>query len=150
MPSRARRVTLLLSLAAVPPLIAAAASRDHRLPAPPRTVWDSVYSLAQAARGEMAYAKACARCHGASLTGGDEAPALTGSGFLGNWNGLPLGELETRIRTTMPSDTVGIYSRQLVIDVVAYLLKANGFPAGPAELPMAADSLKAILMRASR
>src|SRR6266699_2992676 len=59
----------------------------------------------------------------------DPSP-LTGSAFLGNWNGLPLSDLQTRIRTTMPSDSVGIYDRQLVTDVIAYLLKANGFPAG--------------------
>lgn len=118
--------------------------------APARTVWDSVYSTAQAGRGETAYAKSCARCHGASLTGGDESPPLTGGSFLGNWNGLPLSELETRIRTTMPSDSVGIYARPLVLDVIAYMLRANGFPAGAAELPADADSLKAIVIRASR
>src|SRR5205809_1108737 len=95
-----------------------------------KTVWDSVYTLAQAGRGETAYAKTCARCHGASLSGGDESPALTGGNFLGNWNGLPLSDLQKRVKTTMPSDSVGIYDNQLVIDVIAFVLKANGFPAG--------------------
>src|SRR5690242_20202298 len=58
-----------------------------------RTVWDSVYSAPQAARGESTYARSCARCHGATLTGANEAPPLAGSGFLGNWNGLALNEL---------------------------------------------------------
>jgi S-disulfanyl-L-cysteine oxidoreductase SoxD len=115
-----------------------------------RTVWDSVYTQAQAGRGETAYAKTCARCHGASLSGGDESPALTGGNFLGNWNGLPLSDLQKRIKTTMPSDSVGVYDIGLVTDVMAYLLKVNGFPAGQAELPKDADPLKGILMKTSR
>src|SRR6185503_3805570 len=51
-----------------------------------RTVWDSVYTLNQAARGETAYAKVCARCHKASLAGGEESPPLVGGNFLANWN----------------------------------------------------------------
>jgi mono/diheme cytochrome c family protein len=115
-----------------------------------RTVWDSVYTVGQAARGETLYVKSCARCHQVSLAGADESPPLTGGAFMANWNGLPLADLQNRIRTTMPSDSVGIYDRQLVTDVMAYLLKANGFPAGAAELPKDTDGLRGILMRASR
>jgi hypothetical protein len=50
----------------------------------------------------------------------------------------------------MPSDSVGIYGRQLVTDVIAFVLKANGFPAGAADLPADADSLKGIVIRTSR
>jgi len=115
-----------------------------------RTVWDSVYTAAQASRGETAYAKTCARCHGATLGGGDESPALTGGNFLGNWNGLPLSDLQKRIKTTMPSDSIGIYDQQLVTDVMAYMLKVNGFPAGQLELTKDPDGLKEIMMRTSR
>lgn len=125
-------------------------SRGASSPHATRTVWDSVYTQAQAGRGETAYAKTCARCHGASLSGGDESPALTGGNFLGNWNGLPLSDLQKRIKTTMPSDSVGIYDRKLVTDVMAFLLKANGFPAGQAELSVDADSLAQILVKTSR
>ena len=117
---------------------------------PGRTVWDSVYTLSQAATGEGAYAKTCARCHGASLGGHDESPPLVGSAFLANWNGVPLSDLQTRIRTTMPSDSVGVYERQLVTDVIAYLLKANGFPAGGVALPQDIEPLKEIMIQASR
>lgn len=148
--TNSRRFGAWILLATLPVLGTGLRSRPTSRPAAARTVWDSVYSAAQAARGETAYAKSCARCHGASLTGGDESPPLTGGSFLGNWNGLPLSELETRIRTTMPSDSVGIYGRELVTDVIAHLLKANGFPAGTADLPATTDSLKEIVIRASR
>jgi mono/diheme cytochrome c family protein len=138
-------------LVAVVPLVAT----DLRLQSAARraatkTVWDSVYTATQAARGETAYAKSCARCHGASLGGGDESPALTGGNFLGNWNGLPLSDLQKRIKTTMPSDSVGIYDQQLVTDVIAFMLKSNGFPAGAADLPKDAERLKEIVIKAGK
>ena len=74
----------------------------------------SVYSAPQAGRGESSYVKTCARCHGASLGGGDEATPLAGSAFLGNWNGQAVSDLQKRIIETMPSDSVGIYDRKLV------------------------------------
>lgn len=156
------RMLTLVVLAIVPVLAVDAHLRDRMTPptmqmarrsfvrSAERTVWDSVYSPAQATRGETAYVKSCARCHGASLSGGDEATPLSGSAFLGNWNGLPLSDLQRRIKTTMPSDSVGIYDRQLVTDVIAYLLKANGFPPGAVELPTDVETLSGIVVRASR
>ena len=126
------------------------ATRPAAMLPPSRTVWDSVYSATQAARGETAYARSCARCHGATLAGANESPPLAGSGFLGNWDGLALSELENRIRTTMPSDSVGIYNRTLVVTVMSYLLKSNGFPAGTADLPESVDSLKTIILKTSK
>ena len=41
--------------------------------AEPRSVWDGVYTKAQAVRGDKLYREACARCHGENLAGGDEA-----------------------------------------------------------------------------
>ena len=56
--------------------------------------------------------RSCARCHGASLGGGDESPPLAGGAFLGNWNGLPLSDLQTRIQhhdavATASASTIG-------------------------------------------
>ena len=149
-PARSRWLGVLVPLAIVPVLAADIRSNVGTKQVSPRTTWDSVFSSVQAARGETAYAKTCARCHGASLSGGDESPALAGGAFLGNWNGLPLSDLQARIKTTMPSDTVGIYERQLVTDVIAFLLKANGFPAGQADLPVGVDTLKEIVIQAAR
>jgi hypothetical protein len=158
MRTRSQRALAVLAFSVVlPPLIAA--RRPHpETPLPFRlstnrpsaTVWDSVYSPQQASRGETSYVKACARCHGASLGGVDQSPPLIGSGFLGNWNGLPLSDLQERIRTTMPPDSIGLYDRQFVTDVMAYLLKTNGFPAGTAELSAETDRLKSIVVQAAK
>ena len=66
------------------------------------------------------------------------------------WNGLTLHELHDRIRTTMPTDTVGVYSKQQVTDVIAYMLRFNGFPAGAQELMHELDALKGIKFVASK
>jgi len=148
--ARAPRLLPLTLLAAIVPLTAMTVRSTRAAAAAERTTWDSVYTASQASRGETAYAKTCARCHGASLGGGDESPALTGGNFLGNWNGLPLSDLQKRIKTTMPSDTVGIYDIQLVTDVIAFMLKANGFPAGSVDLPKDAEPLKDITIKAGK
>ena len=117
-----------------------ASNRSH----PARTTWDSVYSADQATRGESTYANTCSRCHKPALGGADEAPALTGGAFMGSWNGQTLHDLHDRIRTTMPTDTPGAYSRQDIADVIAYMLKFNQFPAGKTELPVGDEELKSI------
>jgi len=109
-----------------------------------RTVWDSVFTAEQAARGQATYAKTCSRCHQPSLGGADESPALTGGTFLSNWNGHTMYELHDRVMSSMPTDTPGTYKREDVADVLAYVLSVNGFPAGAVALPFVNDSLKAI------
>jgi mono/diheme cytochrome c family protein len=131
-------------------LLTAAFDRPPQPRVAQRTVWDSVYSATQAGRGESAYAKTCSRCHQASLSGADESPALTGSTFLGNWNGLSVGELHERIRKSMPPDDPGTYDRTMITDVIAYMFKVNGFPAGAADLSTEPDSLKAIMIQSSK
>jgi mono/diheme cytochrome c family protein len=146
------RVLWLLAVLVGAPTWAAARSRvdDARSPRADRTTWDSVFTSDQATRGQTAYNQTCARCHRETLAGGDEAPALTGSAFMSNWNGVKLEDLHDRIRTTMPTDTPGVYSRAQVTDVLAYMLKFNGFPAGNAELTHENEALKGIRFVAAK
>ena len=139
-------VAVLVSVAAA----ADGAVHDPTPRAAPRTVWDSVYTVDQAARGQVSYTRTCSRCHQPSLGGADDSPPLVGGGFLGNWGGQTLYAVHDRIRTSMPTDDPGTYKRELITDVLAYMLKVNGFPAGQRELPTEADSLKAILLQTSR
>lgn len=115
-----------------------------------RTTWDSVFTASQAGRGETAYKRLCARCHMETLAGGDEAVELTGSAFMGAWNGQSLGDLHERIRTSMPTDTPGVYDRKQITDVIAYMLRFNGFPAGSNELTHENDALKTIRFVSTR
>jgi len=76
--------------------------------------------------------------------GGESAPALTGGGFLANWNGLTLGDLFDRIKKTMPQTSPGKLTRQQNADVLAFMLSRNKFPAGKAELYKQSEMLKEI------
>ncbi len=109
-----------------------------------RTVWDGVYTDDQAKRGEAFYGKECASCHGGELTGGESAPPLSGDSFFANWNGLTLGDLFERMRVSMPQNAPGSLSRQQNADILAFILKANQFPAGKAELDRQTEILKQI------
>jgi mono/diheme cytochrome c family protein len=115
-----------------------------------KTIWDGVYSEAQAKRGEGIYNQSCASCHGTSLEGGEMAPPLTGNDFNANWDTLSLGQLLERIRTTMPQENPGSLSRQQNVDVVSYLLQKGKFPAGSAELPTQTDALSGIGFKAQK
>jgi mono/diheme cytochrome c family protein len=115
-----------------------------------RSVWDGVYTEDQAKRGEALYQKECKSCHGVALAGGESSPALTGGAFLSNWNGLTLGDLFERIRKTMPQNAPGKLNRQQNADILAFVLGANKFPAGKAELSRQTELLKEIRFEAGR
>jgi mono/diheme cytochrome c family protein len=112
------------------------------------SVWDGVYTGEQAKRGEAIYYQRCVACHGPELEGGDMTPALTGGVFTSTWNGLSVGELFERIRISMPLDRPSTLSRAQSADVVAFLLKANKWPAGTVELPRDLEPLKEINIEA--
>lgn len=138
------RVAIVAAAVGVPTFVAMRATHASTRRSQERTTWDSVYTIEQAERGAVAYAKECARCHAAGLEGADAAPALAGSAFQGAWNGQLLDMLHERIHKAMPTDTPGVYSKQLVTDVVAHMLKMNGFPAGARDLTHADGALHGI------
>ena len=115
----------------------------------PVSVWDGVYSDGQAGRGAALYQTACASCHGDKLQGKGQTPALTGSDFVMNWNGMMLGDLFDKIQTSMPADKPGSLSREQNASLVAYLLSANKFPSGKAELSSEAERLRQIRFEAA-
>jgi mono/diheme cytochrome c family protein len=108
------------------------------------SVLDGVYTQAQAARGADQFAQNCAACHGSSLSGNGEAPALVGAEFVADWAGLTLGDLADRIHNTMPQDNPGKLSRAQYADILAYVLTANGYPEGQKELDSRVEYSKAI------
>jgi S-disulfanyl-L-cysteine oxidoreductase SoxD len=148
--------TLILGASVVQPWVSnvgalpASRSREHAVPANGASVWDRVYTQEQADRGQTLYNKECASCHAETLTGGESAPALAGDEFLSNWNGLSVGELFERIRTTMPQNNPGKLSRSVNVDIISYLLNANKFPAGKDELPTDTQKLNQIKIEAAK
>jgi S-disulfanyl-L-cysteine oxidoreductase SoxD len=115
-----------------------------------RSTWDGVYTDAQAKRGEAIYAERCASCHAPDLSGMDQAPELTGTDFLMEWNDLSIKDLFERTRVSMPADKPGSLDDQQVADVLAFMLQRNAFPPGHTDLSADADALKALRILAKR
>ena len=135
------------ALAAIVSLVATApAVHAGGLQGASKTVWEGTYTADQATRGREAYLKECASCHSDNLQGGDEAPGLAGAGFLSQWVELSAGDLLERTRMTMPQDRPGQLSRASYADIIAFMFKVNGFPAGDVELPTESSALKGIMI----
>ena len=99
------------------------------------SVWDGVYTVAQAKRGEAQYETFCSSCHGSDLQGdGADAAALAGARFVKKWSDRSLQALFTVVTETMPQDAPGTLSKAAYADLLAYVLQANGFPDGTMEL----------------
>ena len=106
-----------------------------------KTTWDGVFSTAQAERGKQNFlAGRCGGCHKLDLTG-DRGPALKGDDFLAHWENGSLVTLFDKIRETMPPNGANEVTDDAKVDIVAYLLQQNGYPAGKNELRTEADSL---------
>ncbi len=116
-------------------------------PLPARqSVWDGVYTDAQATRGERTYTRSCEQCHGADLTGDPvmEIPALSDEAFMMSWSGKTVKQLVEHVQRSMPKDKPGSLGAGAYIDVVAFLLQANKFPSGSRDLPRAPEQLETI------
>jgi S-disulfanyl-L-cysteine oxidoreductase SoxD len=111
------------------------------------SVWDGVYVEAQSARGKALYGEQCADCHGANLKG-ETAPALAGEAFVNSWNGLSADDVFEYMKRSMPRGAAGSLSREQTADILAYMLTANGFPAGKKDLPSDITALQAIRIEA--
>lgn len=116
------------------------------------SVWDGVYTQAQAQRGQALYGQQCSSCHGEKLTGkeSEDSPALSGGDFQSEWTGRTVGDLFRKILRKMPQDNPGKLTPQQSVDLAAYILSFNAFPAGKAELPPQNDALATIHIDAKK
>jgi len=122
------------------------ARHDVRAQEAKRTIWDGVFNDAQATRGQNAYKQSCAPCHKADLLGDTGAPALAGPEFFSRWNGSSADDLVKTIRASMPQDAPDTLGTQAYVDLVAFLIKSNGAPAGASELSMDSAALKQVMV----
>jgi S-disulfanyl-L-cysteine oxidoreductase SoxD len=97
-----------------------------------KTVWDGVFNQAEADRGATAYQSYCSGCHGESLQafGG----VLIGEKFNNHWREDNLHHFFQLMSVTMPPGGRARPSEAEYVDILAYLLKMNEFPAGSDEL----------------
>lgn len=104
------------------------------------------YTDDQASRGKSPYNDSCSGCHGTTLGGSGEAPALAGKGFRERWFVGSPEPFFTYISTNMPQDNPGSLSPETYADIAAYLMSRNHVPAGDTELPSDTEALKNITL----
>ena len=104
-----------------------------------------VYTEVQAERGKVVYQDYCSFCHLEDLSGFRGLP-LVGPTFTANWSAsnVTLENFFSFVTTSMPEEQPGVLQTQEYIDVVAYILQANGYPAGDRELTAEPSVLRAI------
>ncbi len=110
---------------------------------------NGLFTDAQAARGQALYDSKCGKCHGNQLDNGTAA-ALIGGKFTAKWAGKSVDDLYYITKTQMPYGAAGTLKDQEYIDVVAFMLKANGYKSGAQELKADPAVLKKLTIEAQR
>jgi glucose dehydrogenase/cytochrome c5 len=90
----------------------------------------ALYTETQAKRAEPMFKEKCAACHGGESNWG---PTLIGDAFWSEWDRKQARALYSTIISTMPESSPGTLSEKDALALVAYLLHANGLPAGSKE-----------------
>ena len=78
----------------------------------------------------------CVGCH--------PAGTYSSEAFKATWSGKSVGDLFDLISETMPKNEPASLSPQEYAQVVAYILKLNGVPAGKTDIPTDSERLKQI------
>lgn len=100
---------------------------DDAPPAAASPALVAFYTEEQARRGQRAFRQVCSDCHYTS--------EFKGPVFTDVWARRTARDLYRELRRTMPDDNPGGLPRQTYVDVMAYILELNGYPAGSDELP---------------
>lgn len=132
-----RAAVVAVSILGLSLSIAAAQSDSTRQ----RTARDGVFTAAQAERGREAYeGTSCERCHLDTLEGreqgggGNGGAPLKGLRFIQDFGESRLSTLVNKMRVDKPNEDPGTLSEQTALDIAAYILLKNDYPAGAAEL----------------
>lgn len=96
-----------------------------------KSVWDGVYTDAQAERGSAAFARSCGGCHTLGTQG--RSP-LAGDVFWKSFSQKTAADLLEFVSVNMPNGAPASLNAATYADIVAAMLKANGLPAGAGEL----------------
>jgi len=92
-----------------------------------------VFTQEQADAGRAAYAKNCASCHLADLSGNVEIPPLAGETFLDTWKTKTTKDLRDYMSAAMPYGGPSLDADSYTV-ITAFILSANGAVAGQQKL----------------
>ena len=95
-----------------------------------RAASDGVFTTAQAEAGRDLYNRTCAACHGTDFAAAPGVPPVRGAAFMAHWQGRSVAELFEYTRSSMPPGGGGMLDDAEYLATIAYILQANGYPAG--------------------
>ncbi len=122
---------------AAPPAPAPEAAAPAASSAPAEGAPVASYLDEQAERGREVFSERCSECHYSS--------EMRGTQFQFEWERRTVGDLYEHLVGTMPEDDPGSLTEEQYVDVVAYILRLNGFPAGGPALAEGAPAFDASL-----
>src|SRR6266852_2475469 len=99
-----------------------------------RTVWNGVYTDAQAERARATFDSICTRCHTLEPGGNTRGGAVSGDKFWTAFTQKSVGDLLDYVSKNMPNGNGGSLPASTYNDLVALILKSNGFPAGTVDV----------------
>ena len=123
-------------LAAILTFAASASINAQQATPQGRTVWDGAYTDAQAERARPTFDRICTNCHtlGTEPGPGNGGP-LVGDKFWKAFTQRSVGDMLRFVKKNMPNGAqAGSLPAETYNDLVALILKANGFPAGSVEV----------------
>jgi mono/diheme cytochrome c family protein len=97
----------------------------------------ALYTVEQATTGALAYYQNCAMCHGPALdgqSGGYSGPALKGPEFADPSYDFHVNDMFNFVAKLMPAATPGSLTHDQDVQIMAFILQQNGYPAGSKEL----------------
>jgi polar amino acid transport system substrate-binding protein len=97
----------------------------------------ALYTEEQATKGALAYYKNCSMCHGPLLDGqsaGYSGPALKGPEFADPSYDFHVNEMFNFVAKLMPPGEPGTLTHEEYVQIMAFILQQNGYPAGSHEL----------------
>jgi cytochrome c5 len=116
---------------------AATVTADTGAPEPDAAPASAVsFSAAQADRGRNVFRSTCTECHYSS--------EFNDRQFKFKWRRRTAGDLFEMVSTQMPEDAPGSLELEQYADIVAFVLRLNGFEPGSGELPADAAVLETI------
>jgi len=108
----------------------------------------ALYTASQASAGSKLFGANCAACHGDHLEGG-AGPALSGAtlGTLAKNTKLSIGDMFTFLAQEMPLNEPASLKHDQYVDIMAFILKVNGYPAGSKALTYSGAMNSAVPIR---
>ncbi|TAM57303.1 MAG: transporter substrate-binding domain-containing protein [Rhodanobacter sp.] len=94
-----------------------------------RKALPALFTVAQADNGKQKYKENCAMCHGPALEG-RAGPALTGANFASPQSKFSVSDIFAILTQNMPSTAPASLGHVDYVEIMAFMLQQNGYPAG--------------------